>query len=176
MTEAIIKRWYLIYSKPRQETLAQTNLQRQGYATYLPLVRQPRRRAGKRVQTVGPMFPRYLFINLDSQTDDWGPIRSTLGVVSLVRFGQRPVPVPERLLEALRAREDEKGLQVVPVDEYEAGTPVRITEGGLTGYEGIFLSRSGHERVTVLLDIMGKVARATVDAVAIEPAGSRNMP
>ena len=41
------KRWYLVYSKPRQEELAKANLQRQGFVCYLPMARQPRRRMGK---------------------------------------------------------------------------------------------------------------------------------
>ena len=69
--------WYLLYSKPRQEGVAVENLKRQGYETYLPLVRTRRRRQGQYVSLVEPMFPRYLFIHLSDQTDNWGPIRST---------------------------------------------------------------------------------------------------
>jgi transcriptional antiterminator RfaH len=41
----------------------------------------------------------------------------------------------------------------------------------LAGYEGIFLARSGKDRVVVLLDIMGKQARVAVDRDAVEPIG-----
>lgn len=165
------KKWYLIYSKPRQETAAKLNLERQGYETYLPVVRQPRRRLGRRVAVVGPMFPRYLFIRLDSETDNWGPIRSTIGVSTLVKFGQRPAEAPAGLMEILRSREDENGIQVLPTDDYRRGSRIRITDGGLTGYEGIFLARNSRDRIVVLLDIMGKHARTSVDSGAIEPAG-----
>lgn len=166
-----LKRWYLIYSKPRQESLAQRNLERQGYEIYLPLVRQPRRRLGRRVTVVGPMFPRYLFIRLDSETDNWGPIRSTLGVSALVRFGQQPAEAPAGLIEILRSREDERGVQVLPADDYRRGSRIRITDGGLMGYEGIFVARNSRDRVVVLLDIMGKHARTSVASAVIEPAG-----
>ena len=89
--------WYLLYSKPRQEGVAVENLKRQGYETYLPLIRTRRRRQGQYVSLVEPMFPRYLFIHLSDQTDNWGPIRSTLGVSGLVRFGDLPAQVPGRL-------------------------------------------------------------------------------
>lgn len=169
MSEAV-KQWYLVYAKPRAEAVAQTNLERQGYATYLPLIRQPRRRAGRRVFAIGPMFPRYLFIRLDRATDNWGPIRSTLGVVSVVRFGGVAAPVPDGLIEALKRREDDQGLHVVPVDSYHPGARVRIIEGGLMGYEGVFLARSGHDRIAVLLELMGRTARTVVDAGAVEPS------
>lgn len=164
------KRWYLVYAKPRQEGVAQTNLLRQGYNSYLPLVRQPRRRRGRRVTVIGPMFPRYLFVQLDRRTDNWAPIRSTLGVVSIVRFGQLPAAVPDDLIALMKAREDEKGVQVLPADDYKRGARVRITAGGLAGYEAVFVTRTSRDRVVVLLEILGKYTRTSVDAAALEPA------
>ena len=105
--------WYLLYSKPRQEGVAVENLKRQGYETYLPLIRTRRRRQGQYVSLVEPMFPRYLFIHLSDQTDNWGPIRSTLGVSALVRFGDLPAQVPDRLIDALKSREDDSGIQLL---------------------------------------------------------------
>lgn len=163
------KRWYLVYCKPRQERVAVENLERQGYETYLPRVRETRRRAGQRVKVIAPLFPRYLFIHLDEEFDNWGPIRSTLGVVSLVRFGQLPARVPDELLDLLRRREDAEGLQAIDPQPLKAGMRVRVASGSLAGYEGIFLAKSGRERVIVLLDILGKATRTQMDALDIEP-------
>ena len=170
MSERAAQQWYLVYAKPRQETVARMNLERQGYTVYLPLVRQARRHKGRVITVVLPMFPRYLFIQLDRQTDNWGPIRSTFGVVSIVRFGQTAAAVPEDLITLLRSREDESGIQILPLEQYRRGTKVRITEGGFAGYEGIFVAHSGGERVTVLLQVLGRYTRARVELGAIEPA------
>jgi transcriptional antiterminator RfaH len=167
--QAESKKWYLVYSKPRQEGVASENLERQGFETYLPRIRQPRRRVNRRVLVVEPMFPRYLFIYLDAHHDNWAPIRSTLGVSAVVRFGPYPTPVPNDLVDALRAREDEEGIQDLPPPELKHGEPLRIAEGAMAGYEGIFLARSGKDRVLVLLDIMGRQARVEVGQDAIEP-------
>lgn len=164
-------RWYLVYTKPRAETTARINLERQGYEVYLPLVRAPRKRLGRSVSVVGPMFPRYLFVHLDTRSDNWAPIRSTLGVVSLVRFGHLPAAVPDGLIAELRRREDEEGIQVLPAERYEPGARVRITAGSLTGYEAIFLARTARDRVQILLTILGRHTRTVVDLAAIEPAG-----
>lgn len=164
-----IKKWYLVYTKPRQEQVARTNLERQHYAVYLPLAQEHKRRRGKPTDVIAPLFPRYLFINLDSQTDDWGPIRSTLGVVSLVRFAHQPAQVPDGLIETLRGREGSEGLVAITRQVFRRGARVRINEGKFAGYEGIFFARSGHDRVVILLDIMGKNARTTVDALSIGP-------
>jgi transcriptional antiterminator RfaH len=162
--------WYLVYCKPRQETVARENLMRQGYETYLPLLHEARRRQGKRVTLVAPMFPRYLFIHLNSQSDNWAPIRSTLGVVSVVRFGRAAARVPDDLVAALKSREDEQGIQILPTEDYRPGSRVRITQGSFSGYEGVFQASTGRDRVTVLLDVLGRKARTSVDAASIEPA------
>jgi transcriptional antiterminator RfaH len=164
-----MKRWYLVYCKPRGEELAKSNLERQGFETYLPLVRQPRRRMGRRIMCVEPLFPRYLFIHLDAQQDNWAPIRSTLGVTSLVRFGAEPAVVPVELIDMLRAREDAEGIQDLPPVEPKPGERIRIVEGPMSGYEGVLLARTSRERVVVLLDIVGRKARAKVDLSHLEP-------
>lgn len=167
MTRAT-KRWYLVYTKPRQERTARSNLDRQGYDVYLPLVRKATRRHGRRVTGVVPLFPRYLFVRLDQTTDNWGPIRSTLGVASMVRFGQEPARAPDDLVAYLHAREDEQGVQDLPVEEFRPGTKVRIAEGAFMGYEGIYLARSGRERVVVLLQLCGRPARTVLDTGFLE--------
>lgn len=163
------KAWYLVYTKPRQEEVALTNLVRQGYGAYLPRVRQTRRRQGRRIEVVEPLFPRYLFIHLDAGTDNWGPIRSTVGVASLVRFGQEPARVPDALVGFLKEREGEAGLHdwAAP-GEIITGDRVRVAEGVFEGYEGILLARSSRERVLVLLDVLGKQVRAQVSPTQLE--------
>ena len=167
---SISRSWYLVYCKPRQEAVARENLERQGYQAYLPYMRELRRRGGKRIATIAPMFPRYLFVLLSRQVDNWAPIRSTLGVVSLVRFGPAAARVPDDLVAALRSREDAQGIQILPVEGYKPGRRVRITQGSFAGYEGIFQAASGRDRVTVLLDILGRRARTVVASDSIEPA------
>jgi len=164
------KSWYLVYAKPRMEHVALENLQRQGYETYLPLIEASRRRRGRYHGVIEPMFPRYLFIHLDGVTDDWGPIRSTLGVSSIVRFGGLPARVPDALIGALRACDDERGVQQRPVKSFGVGDRVRIIDGVLGGYEGIFEGKAGKDRVGVLLEIAGKATTVMLSAHDLQSA------
>jgi transcriptional antiterminator RfaH len=168
-----MRSWYLLYSKPRQERLALENLERQRYEAYLPLIRTRRRRQGRFTSLVEPMFPRYLFIHLSEESDNWAPIRSTIGVANLVRFGPEAARVPDDLVITLREREDETGIQVIQQPDFRPGDRVRICEGVMAGYEAIFQARTGKERVTLLLEIAGKMARIQVDAGYIEALHQR---
>jgi len=164
------KSWYLIHTKPRQEHIARTHLERQGYTTYLPVVSQARRRSGRRIYKIEPFFPRYLFIYLDTSTDNWAPIRSTKGVSTLVQFGFTPAIVPDDLVAQVKVRENGQGLHEINVS-YQKGDRVHILDGPMMGYEGIFQACTGEERIIVLLDVMGKQARLEVDLDAVAQAG-----
>lgn len=166
--ESPVKSWYIVYTKVRQEDVALTNLERQGYSAYLPRCRHLRKRKGKAMPVIESLFPRYLFIQLDTQTDNWAPIRSTLGVSALVRFGPNPAPVPEAFIAFLRSREDAEGLHNWMEPAYRAGDRVRVADGPLAGYEGILVAKTSRERVLVLLDIVGKQVRTQLATTCLE--------
>jgi len=164
-----MKSWYLIHTKPRQERLAQENLERQGYSTYLPLAEIRRRRRGRMIRVIDAMFPRYLFINLSNETDDWRPIRSTIGVATLVKFGQVPVCVPNELISVLKERENSDGVHELMKNDYAPGDTVRIAEGPMEGFEGIFQCNTGRERSVLLIEIIQKQTKVEIETAKIVP-------
>lgn len=89
-------------------------------------------RAGKRTTRLEPLFPGYLFINIDPSDPLWGKLRSTRGVLRVVGFGGKPVPVPDEVIEyihgGLTAVEEQGGLK--------KGEKVEIQEGPFRGVEG----------------------------------------
>ena len=102
------------------------------------------------------MFPRYLFLQATPGLDDLRPIRSTYGVIGLVRFGGEPRPVPEALIAELqRLCGGGDGALALP-EPLVPGQRVRILEGPFAGYEAELLSQDGNNRARVLLQLLGK--------------------
>lgn len=161
--------WYLVYSKPRQEEKAWWNLDRQGFRCFLPYARFQRRRQRRYQTVVEPMFPRYLFVRLAAGIEDWSPIRSTLGVTGLVRFGTWPARVPDELVDALRERTRD-GLCDLSLEPLQAGERVRILDGPFQAYEGIFRASRSDERIVLLLDIAGQHTTLTLSQHQVERA------
>lgn len=162
--------WYLVVTKPQSEFKAQENLLRQGYEIYLPLIQTSRRRNGKLINRTEAFFPRYLFIYLDKETDNWSPIRSTIGVAGLVRFGGLPAAVPENMIASLKSNENEFGLQVYRKKELKQGDKVEVIAGPFEGYTAIYQKMKNTERVSVLLDIVGKNTQVTMSVEELEIA------
>jgi transcriptional antiterminator RfaH len=158
--------WYLIHTKPAAESLALTNLARQHYEVYLPRVVQSVRRAGRRYERVGPLFPRYLFLHLNAGEQAFAPVVSTVGVRAVVRFGSRYTIVPDQVVHDLRARADPvTGLHQLNCGALpKPGAAVRICLGPFDGLEGIFEREAGTDRVVVLLSLLGRRAPVYVPA------------
>ena len=148
--------WYLVHTKPRLEKTALENLERQHYRCYLPMLMTEKLRKGEVTLVEEPLFPRYLFIQLDTGMSalSWSPIRSTKGVNRLVSFGNEPAKVHDALIETLQSHEQE--LHSQPVALFTPGERVQVTQGPFAGVEGIYQMTDGERRVMVLIELMSK--------------------
>ena len=146
--------WYLVFTKPRHETIAKLNLQYQGFHAYLPCLQQHKRKRNLYQIVNEPLFPRYLFINLSCGVDDWSKVRSTRGCISLVRFGLLPARVPDLLIEQLQKDESHRLAKAESnIPHFKPGDRVQILDGVLANYEGIVETQNSKERITLLLTI-----------------------
>jgi transcriptional antiterminator RfaH len=85
-------------------------------------------------------------------------VRSTRGAIGLVRFGAEPVQVPDAVIARIRERIDAgDGLVRLDSPELAPGQKVRVTEGPLLGWNGVFLATEGMDRVRLLLELLGSV-------------------
>ncbi len=149
-------RWYLVRTLTGRESLAQQQLERQDFTTFLPLQPKTVRHARRIRVTSRAFFPGYLFVQLDLTRDRWRSINGTIGVANLVGHGDRPSPVPKGVVEALAAAADAAGLISGP--PLEAGQRVRILAGAFADQLAVIERLDGPGRVRVLLDIVsGKV-------------------
>ena len=138
--------------------MAEENLRRQGFECLLPRVRRVLRGASGLKSRVESLFPSYLFLRADPEHLSLASVRSTRGAVGLVRFGAEPVRVPEHVISGIRDRiRDGDGLVRLDAPELSAGAHVRVTEGPLLDWEGVFVAREGLERVRLLLSLLGSV-------------------
>lgn len=162
--------WYLVYTKPRQEKYAQENLERQGYTCYLPLLATEKLRAGGLTIADEPLFPRYLFIQLEhgDSAKSWSPIRSTKGVSRLVSFGAEPAKVDDRLIELLKTRAEASLTQ--PQRLFTRGEHVRLIDGPFVGVEGIYQMADGESRAMVLIELLSKPVPLSVSAAGLRKA------
>ena len=152
--------WYAVATKACYEAFAKANLERQDYQVFLPTISLKKRRRGRWMPVTEPLFPGYLFVSLVLGADDPAPIRSTVGCIGLVRFGQTYTPVPSALIVALQSASEAAGEAQLP---FHQGDKVRLVAGPFAGIGAVFDMPRGEDRAQVLLELLGKVQRQTVN-------------
>lgn len=163
-------RWYLLQTQPHAESRAQEHLRRQGFTTYLPRLIKSRRHARKTEQVSRPLFPRYMFVLIDSTQQGWQAIRSTFGVSQLVGGEHGPIAVRDGVIEALQQREGADGHFRIDTPKFLRGAAVRVLDGVFASCLGLFDSMSDRDRVAVLLDLLGRRVRVVLEAESVAAA------
>jgi transcriptional antiterminator RfaH len=162
-------RWYVVHTQAYAETRASMHLEMQGYHVFCPRLRKTVRHARKSTDKLGPLFPGYLFLEMNPSRDRWHSVNGTRGVIRLLTQGDVPQPVPAGIVENLRSRADRHGI-VQSVPELGAGQPVRITEGPFEDLVGTLHGLEGADRVHVLLELLGRSVMTTMRCGALAPA------
>jgi transcriptional antiterminator RfaH len=159
--------WFLAQLKPNSYRIAEKNLQRQSFGTFLPLHEETSRRNGKFVSSTKPLFPGYLFVSFNIASGGWHRISSTYGVTRLVSFANEPAAVPGDIVSALKRRCDDSG-KLLPPHGLSPGDSVKLASGPFAEFMAEIERIEPDRRVWVLLDLMGRTTRLAVDADALQ--------
>ncbi|MBB4368410.1 transcriptional antiterminator RfaH [Bradyrhizobium sp. cir1] len=164
-------RWYVVQTQVNGEGRAAHNLLQQGYHIYLPRYLKRRRHARKVDFVAKPLFPRYMFVAVDTVGQRWQTIQSTRGVSHLVCKGDEPAVVPDGVLGELKAREDERGfVRLSAGPSFARGDKVRVLAGSFMNSAGLFDGMGDHDRVAILLDMLGRMVRVHLDVDLVAAA------
>lgn len=156
--------WYVVYTKPRQEQTARQNLVRQHFEVWLPLMGKWVRKGAERVCVTEPMFPRYLFLRTTQREQSLASVRSTIGAVGLVRFGERSPTLDDETIATLRQLADET---CEPPGVPQPGSRVRVMAGPLAGLEAL-VGASAARRVELFLTLLGREMRVSLNPSLVE--------
>lgn len=150
--------WYLAQLKPNCSAIAERNLARQGFVTFLPLERTTVRKGKQLANSKRPYFPGYIFVSVERGSAPWRAIRSTQGITRIISFGAEPTPVPPKIVSGLQQACDAECC-IVSRSDLAAGARVRIKQGPFTNFIGRVEHSTPEQRVWILLDVMGRATR-----------------
>lgn len=167
-----MKRWYVVYTQPGAEVLAKGQLDNQGFQAYLPRYAKKVRHARKENKVIAPLFPRYIFVRIDLDSQRWRSINGTRGVSYLLSMGERPSAVPEGIVDEIKARESSDNLIAIPqTPPYESGDVLEITSGALADQVGNFLRMDNRERIVMLLKLLGRSVEVRLQPETVRAYG-----
>jgi transcriptional antiterminator RfaH len=160
--------WAVARLQPHRERLALHCLGLAGFTVYLPRLRSERVSHGRRIETRRPLFPGYAFVSIELQ---WSMARYAPGIVGLIMNGAGPARVPDQVIAGLRAREVRGAVDLPKSSGLKLGEHVKILGGPFRGHLALYAAMKPHQRVEVLLALLGSqqrviLPRADVEALA----------
>ncbi len=148
------KKWYALYTKSRTEKKVYQLLIEKGIEAYLPLLKTLKQWSDRKKWVEEPLFRSYIFIRISER--EWLDAIRTDGVVRMITFQGRPVSIPDKQIEAVRAYINEGEDRVEKEVQFERGNRVEVTRGTLQGLQGIMVETKGKKRVMVEIEGIGE--------------------
>lgn len=166
-------RWYVVACKPNSAETAIRNLQNQNFGTFMPLQETTKRKGKIFQRQIRPLFPGYIFVQLNPGQGPWRQVNSTRGVARLVRLGAEPSVVPNSIVEALMVQCNEQSVLCQTSDtrssQLPANSQAQVTNGPFSGFVATIASIEANDRINVLIQIMGQRTKVAIDASALQP-------
>lgn len=161
-------KWYAVYTKCHHERTTNKILVEQGLHTFLPEILVPSRRKDRKLLIKRPLFPNYLFVQLDNNKENWLKVYKTHGVVRICGNG-RPTPVPDDDINSIRIFV-QSDRNIYPLPYLVVGQKVRVVAGPLAGAIGILLKENNKKReLVVSIELMGQSVAVTLADDEVRP-------
>jgi transcription antitermination factor NusG len=158
--------WYAVQVRYQTEKRTAHFLSEKGFEQFVPLYRAQRQWTDRVKQMELPLFPGYVFCRFDVQ--NWLPIKSTAGVVSIVSIGNTPATIEEHEVEAIRSAM-RGGVAAEPWPFLREGQRVRVCAGAMRGHEGLLVNVKNRSRLILSVSMLQRSVAIEVDRDVVEP-------
>ena len=140
-----MKNWFVLNTKPKKEFHVEKLFIEGGFEIYNPKYLHDNK--------IKPFFPGYEFIYFD-YPEQYRLVRYTRGVKRVVGNRVGPIPIPEKVITEIKAREVNGLIELYKYgQEPELGDEIEVVEGPLKGLRGIFKKEIPEkQRVLILLN------------------------
>jgi transcriptional antiterminator RfaH len=160
-------KWYVIRTQARAESLAATELARDGFEIFFPVVKTTRLRSRRPFDIV---FPGYLFLKCDTDADGWPLFRPAHRILGWLRFAEDTPWLSDAAIQGLRDRIESISNQGGLWQRFRPGEKVEVSGHSLEGLgEVIRDGRSPSARVEILLHFMGRTVKTQIPRENLQP-------
>jgi transcription antitermination factor NusG len=160
--------WYVTYTRRNHERVVNKILGQKGLVTFLPQIIVPSRRKDRKILIKRPLFPNYVFVQLDQVRENWMKVFRTPGLVRICGNG-RPMPIPDEDIESIRIFVN-SDRNIYPLPFLHVGSKVQVISGPLTGAVGILIKEELKKRqLVVSIELMGQSVIATLFDDEVRP-------
>ena len=159
-------KWFAAYTRSKAEKKVARELQKQGIEHYLPLVKTLKQWSDRKKKVEEPLIRSYIFVRIT--TKEYLPVLQTSGVVNIISFSGKPVPVPDWQITNLKILQGSELPVTHEERDFTAGEAVRITQGTLEGLRGIIVQIKGHQKLVISIQALNYNLSIDIDHAFVE--------
>lgn len=159
-------KWFAVRVRTRSEAAVGFALEQKLYAVFVPTYLEVRQYSDRVKKVQSALFPGYLFCQLDPERTL--PLLITPGVQSIVCNDEKPTPIEEGEIEAVRKVVD-SGFTARPWPFLKVGQRVRIVHGSLSGAEGYLIKEKGVDRLVLSISLLQRAISVEIDRTWVQP-------
>lgn len=155
--------YHAVYTKPLQEFKVRDELCLLKIPYFLPIQLKTEVRRNKRVVVSEPLFPSYIFAQIDDD-NSWSAVNSCKGISYILQNAGKPAIIAHRAIEILKMAEKSGCFDMRSGKmKFTPGDNVEILQGPFTGLIAKVQSASPRKRVKVLMNLLGAQIPAEID-------------
>ena len=168
----IVKQWYAIYVRSKQEKKVHAKLLSKGIESSLPLKTVIHQWSDRKKKIKTPMFRGYVFVKINLKIDKLTVLQTT-GVVKFIHFNNQIPVIPEEQIFWLNILISSE-LDINYVSHYIPGVEVEVTAGPFKGLKGNVIRQNSGLLVTLWIDIMKQGISVEIDPANLTMAKISN--
>ena len=155
MINTVDKHWLVVRYKINEYLRFKRNLLNQNFEFYIPrILTNTKEGINKKLEAkVEVLFPGYAFVRT-SQTN-FHALKSTLGLIHIVRFGDQYAIATNLLINQLRELEASSKIQPILPKQLAKGDIVTVITGPFNGHVVKILATPVRDRAKILLAFLG---------------------
>lgn len=155
-----IKKWFVLYTKPKWEKKVAEQLKQKGIECYCPLITQVRQWSDRKKRVEVPLFNSYVFVHLEESERDL--VFLSTGVVRYLFWLGKPAIVREVEIETIKKWLGSSNSENVSVVPYQVGDKIKVASGPFSSQEAI-VQEVNKSHYLLVLESLGCVLKMNIN-------------
>ncbi len=163
-----VPEWYAVHVRSRHEMQVFNRLTLKGVETFCPSVERQRKWKDRKKMVAFPLFPGYIFVHITKESGNLLNVLKVKGVVRMLcTLPGEPDPIPAEQISSLQKLVENKEA-LDPYPYLIEGQTVQITQGPLSGIEGILVRKLDKHVLVLSVDVLRQGVAVTINAADVE--------
>lgn len=164
----MVKKWYALYTKPRTEKKAYSNLIRKGIESWCPVQKIQRQWSDRKKIIEDPLFKSYVFVRINDA--ERLAVLQTDGIINFVHHSGKPAVIRDEEIETVKAYLKEESVHITTqsLESINEEIKVKIKSGVFMDNTGTVV-RGGKKKVYVRLESLGQMLTVEFPIEDVKP-------